>query len=262
MSYETVLFERQGHVAVITMNRPESLNAVNSTMWRELGEALEAFSQENDLWVGVLTGAGEKAFCAGADLKEVAAGGFKLTEQMRQWGFAGIVRHHVPKPLIAAVNGYALGGGTEIALACDLVVASEEAVFGLPEVKRGIVAGGGGLLRLPRQVPVKIAMYAILTGEPLSAEEAARWGLVNQVVPKGQVRDAALAIAHKIAENAPVAVRVSKEGVYRSLDTSLDFPADAWVINEELIMRVMASEDAKEGPRAFAERRKPVWKGR
>lgn len=262
MTYQTVAFERRGRIAIITLNRPEAMNAINAQLWQDAGRALEEFSQDPDLWVAIITGAGNRAFCAGADLKAVASGNFVITEDMNKWGFAGIVQHHLAKPVIAAVNGYALGGGTEIALSCDLVVASDQASFGLPEVKRGIIAGAGGLLRLPRQVPLKVAMHAILTGEPLPAQEAQRWGLVNQVVPHEEVLEAAISLAAKIVENAPVAVRASKEIVYRGLDTSLSFPATAWEVNAEFSKQVMKSEDAKEGPRAFAAKRKPNWSGR
>lgn len=261
MSYETVLFERRGRTAVITLNRPEAMNAVNSQLWCEAGTALEEFAQDPELWVAVITGAGERAFCAGADLKELAAGGFRIPEHAARWGFAGIVQHYVSKPLIAAVNGFALGGGTEIALACDLIVASERASFGLPEVKRGIIAAAGGLLRLPRQLPLKRAVEAIFTGEPLTAAEAQRWGLVNRVVPHEQVLPEALALAEKICENAPLAVRASKEIIYRGLDAPLDYPAEAWEINRKYRAEVMASADAREGVRAFAEKRRPRWTG-
>jgi crotonobetainyl-CoA hydratase len=262
MAYETILVERIGRVTKITLNRPEVMNCINAMIWQEIGTAFEEFAQDPQQWVAVLTGAGERAFCAGADLKAVSAGQMVITEQMQAWGFAGIARHFVNKPVIAAVNGFALGGGTEIALACDLVVASEKASFGLPEVKRGIIAGAGGLLRLPRQVPLKVAMHCIMTGEPLTATEAHRWGLVNLVVAHDQVVPAAMAMAEKICQNAPVAVRASKEIVYRGLDAPLDFPGTAWEINKQHTSEVMTSEDAKEGPRAFAEKRAPNWVGR
>ena len=263
MNYETIIFERMGHIAKFTLNRPQAMNSVSSQLWNEMGTALEEFNQDPELWVAIITGAGDRAFCAGADLKEVVAtGGLKKTEQMSKWGFAGITQHYIEKPLIAAVNGFALGGGTEIALACDLVVASEKASFGLPEVKRGILAGAGGLIRLPRQIPLKVAMHVILTGESLSAAEALRWGLINQVVPQEKVMSAAMALAEKICENAPVSIRASKNVVYHSLDASLNFPPEAWDVNNTYTDVVMSSEDAKEGPRAFAEKRLPNWKGK
>lgn len=261
MGYEAIKVENRERITIITLNRPDALNAVNHQLWLEVGTALTEFEQNPDQWVAILTGAGDRAFSAGADLKEIAAGGIKTTDQMKEWGFAGIVKHHISKPIIAAVNGFALGGGTEIALACDLIVASERASFGLPEVKRGLIAAAGGLLRLPRQLPLKVAMEVILTGEPLSAEEAKRWGLINRVVPHEEVLPEAIKLAEKIMENAPLAVRASKEIVYRGLDSTISFPQDAWTINDEYTAKVFSSQDAKEGPRAFAEKRKPNWVG-
>lgn len=261
MSYEAIKYEKRDRIAIITFNRPEAMNAINSQLWLETGKALKSFSEDPDLWVAIITGAGEKAFCAGADLKEMASGKANYTEEMFEWGFAGIVRHQISKPVIAAVNGFALGGGTEIALACDLIVASEKASFGLPEVKRGIIAAAGGLLRLPRQIPLKVAMHAILTGKSLSAEEAKSWGLVNEVVPHDKVLEGAIQLAQEICENAPLSVRASKEVIYRGLDSTLSYPPEAWKINDELTAKVFVSKDAMEGPRAFAEKRKPVWTG-
>jgi crotonobetainyl-CoA hydratase len=262
MSFDYIIFEKSEKLAVITLNRPQAMNAINSQIWTEIGTAIEEFNNDPELWVAIITGAGDRSFCAGADLKEVASGGFKITSEMEKWGFAGITQHYVSKPIIAAVNGFALGGGTEIALACDLVVASEKATFGLPEVKRGIIAGAGGLLRLPKQIPLKVAMNAILTGKPLTANEAKQWGLINEVVPHDQVLEAAKELANEIIQNAPVAVRASKDIVYRSLDSTISFPPSAWEINGEYSMGVMNSQDAKEGPRAFAEKRSPVWSGK
>lgn len=261
MPYETVLFEQHGHIALITINRPEAMNSVNEQLSKEMGIVLEEFAQDPNLWVAVITGAGEKSFCAGADLKEFAAGRSVIPEETAHWGFGGIVQHFVPKPIIAAVNGFALGGGTEIALSCDLIVASERASFGLPEVKRGIIAGAGGLLRLPRQIPLKVALETVFTGEPLSAADALRWGLINRVVPHDQVVATAMNLAEKICENAPVSVRASKEIIYRGLDVPLNYPPDAWDVNSKYLAIVMASEDFKEGPKAFAEKRKPNWIG-
>lgn len=261
MNYETILFERIDRVAKITINRPQAMNSINSQAWNELGAAFERFAGDNELWVAVLTGAGDRAFCAGADLKELATGAAVRTEQMMRWGWAGLVRQYCEKPVIAAVNGYALGGGTELALFCDLVVASSGATFGLPEVKRGLVAGGGGLLRLPRQVPLKVAMHYIMTGDSMDAETALRWGLINQVVEPERVLPAALELAERICENSPTSVRISKDVVYRSLLKDVAPEGNAWDINTEGIERYRASYDGKEGPRAFAEKRKPVWDG-
>jgi enoyl-CoA hydratase/carnithine racemase len=206
---------------------------------------LEAFANDPGLRVLIITGAGDRSFCAGSDLKAKVAGELDVSEEMNRWGYAGIVRHFVNKPVIAAVNGFALGGGTEIALSCDLIVASEHATFGLPEPTHGLLAGAGGLLRLPRQIPLKVAMNCILTGESLSAAEALRWGLVNQVVPHETLIAAAVEMATKICESSPVAIRASKEIVYRGLDQSLDFPGDAWVMNDSYVDIVQAGDDAK-----------------
>ena len=262
MDTETILFEQLDHIAVITLNRPEVHNAVNSQMCAEVGAALEHVANEPEIRVAVITGAGQKSFCAGADLKAVAAGDFGSEKQAGKWGFAGITDHYINKPIIAAVNGFALGGGTEIALAADIVIASEQASFGLPEVALGLIAGAGGILRLSRQVPLKIAARAILEGEAMSAADAARWGLVNEVVPHEELVERAVRIAEKVAANAPMAVRMSKEVLYRGLDAPLDFPPTARAINQDYVNRIMQSEDAKEGPRAFAEKRQPIWKNR
>lgn len=262
LKQQTVLFERVGRIARMTINRPASMNAINAQAWDELGDAFETFAGDPELWAAVLTGSGDRAFCAGADLKEFAAVGLAQTEKMRSRGFAGLVRQFSDKPVIAAVNGHALGGGMELALFCDLIVASETARFGLPEVQRGLLAAGGGLLRLPRQMPMKIAMQAILTGEPFDAHVAERWGLVNQVVPQDQVLRVAMALAEKICRNSPTAVRASKEVVHRSLLADLDLTAEAWAVSDRGAARNRASEDASEGPRAFSEKRAPTWSGR
>ncbi|MET0315403.1 MAG: crotonase/enoyl-CoA hydratase family protein [Rhodococcus fascians] len=256
-----VTVERIGHVALITLNRPDAMNAVNAALSTELGAAIEALNTDDDLRVGVVTGAG-RAFSAGADLKAIAAGQSIADPDHPEWGFAGIVQHFVDKPLIAAVNGFALGGGTEIALACDLVVVSEDAKFGLPEVKRGLVAGAGGLIRLPRQIPIKLALEVALTGEPITAETAAKWGLVNRVVPADDVVSTALDLAQTIAANAPLSVRASKRIMYRSSEFGSEWHTDVWSMNTEECMPAFTSKDAREGPRAFAEKRAPEWTGR
>ena len=258
---DTVKMEVENHIAIITINRPEAMNAVNKDVWQGIGESLEAVENDKDIYVAIITGEG-RAFCAGADLKAVSRGEQIMPKGGEKWGFAGIANHHISKPIIAAVNGFALGGGTEIALACDLVVADENATLGLPEVKRGLVAGAGGLIRLPRQIPQKIANYYILTGKPISIEEGVRWGLINEVAPSGQVVEVAKQLAQEIVENAPLAVRVSKEVIQRSLDSTVNFPPAAWDISMQYMDKVTKSRDLLEGTRAFAEKRKPVWTGK
>lgn len=261
MNEKSVLFDKKGRIAVITINRPEALNAINSDVWQAIGNALEDYAEDPNLWCAIITGAGDRSFCAGADLKALSKGDQIIPTGGEKWGFAGIARHYIKKPIIAAVNGFALGGGTEIALACDLIVASENATFGLPEVKRGLVASGGGLLRLPRQIPMKVAMECILTGEPLKAADAKKWGMVNRVVPHHKLMEEALHLAGKIIENSPLAVSVSKDIAYRSLDVFLDHPSEAWLINEEVSAQLKTSEDKMEGLKAFVEKRKPRWTG-
>ncbi|MGU3584037.1 crotonase/enoyl-CoA hydratase family protein [Rhodococcus sp. C26F] len=254
-----VLLHRDGPVVVITLNRPQVLNAVNAAVSDALGAALDEVDRDPDVRVGVLTGAG-RAFCAGADLKAFADGGSVLPTNHSQWGFAGFVEHYVSKPLIAAVNGVAAGGGTEIVLACDLAVLSSEATLGLPEVKRGLIAGGGGLIRLPSQVPPKIAAHAVFTGEPISAETALRWGLANAVVSPSEVLPEALRLAHAIAANAPVAVQASKKIMSHAQASGLE--NSIWKVNSAESDAVCVSEDALEGAAAFTEKRPPVWRNR
>ncbi|MEU1183971.1 crotonase/enoyl-CoA hydratase family protein [Streptomyces sp. NPDC005820] len=255
------VLRREGPVAVITLNRPGAMNAVDAAMSAAVGNALRELEEDPELGVGVITGAG-RAFCAGADLKELGADRPVSAPGHPEWGFAGLVRHVVNKPLVAAVNGFALGGGTEIVLACDLAVISEDAQLGLPEVKRGLVAAAGGLLRLHRQIPPKVAAHAALTGEPLDAATALRWGLVNEVVPTDQVLASALRLAGQVAANAPLAVRASKRIMRRSAEFGSDWDPAIWDMNEAEFGAVRRSEDAKEGPRAFAEKRPPRWQGK
>lgn len=253
-----VLFHREGPVAVITLNRPEALNAVNSAVADALGSALDELDSDPELRVGVITGSG-RAFCAGADLKALAAGQSILPTARPEWGFAGLVQHYVTKPLVAAVNGYALGGGTEIVLACDLAVVSSEATLGLPEVKRGLIAGAGGVLRLPDQIPPKVATQAVLTGEPISPETALHWGLVNAVTAPEFVLSEAMQLARTIAANAPLAVRTSKKIMSQRRAFGSDWNTEMWAMNSAEFDAVRASGDAREGTTAFAEKRAPIW---
>ncbi|AMT72308.1 enoyl-CoA hydratase-related protein [Mycobacteroides immunogenum] len=253
---EVVQFRREGHIGVITLNRPDAMNAVNGAMSVALGEIAAEFIADDGLWVGVLTGAG-RAFCAGADLKEVAAGKF-LTGDQWDSGIGGIIKNRVPKPLIAAVNGYAFGGGTELMLACDLAVMSDTAALGLPEVKRGIIAAGGGMMRLAKRMPLAIALEYVMTGDRISPEAALQWGLVNRVVPQDDVLPAAMELAESIVANAPLAVEASKGVVYDSL-TRDDWDEHAWALSDGVTRGILRTADAKEGPRAFVQKRAPEW---
>ncbi|MFD6059497.1 crotonase/enoyl-CoA hydratase family protein [Rhodococcus wratislaviensis] len=258
---DPVLFRKKGTVGVITINRPEALNAVNAEVSSAIGNALSELATDPDLRAGIITGSG-RAFCAGADLKAVATGQSFLAPDHPEWGFAGLVQHYIDKPLIAAVNGFALGGGTEIVLACDLAVLSAEASLGLPEVTRGLIAGAGGLLRLPEQIPPKIAAAAALTGEPIAPDTALQWGLVNSVVDPEQVLPEALRIAQQIVTNAPLAVAASKRVMAHRRNFGSDWSPQMWTMNSTEFAAILATEDAKEGPTAFAEKRKPHWIGK
>lgn len=256
------LVERCGNVMVITINRPEARNAVNAAVSTAVGDALAEAQQDPDVRVVVITGAGDKSFCAGADLKAISRRENIYHPDHSEWGFAGYVRHFIDKPTIAAVNGTALGGGTELALASDLVIARASASFGLPEVKRGLIAAAGGVFRIAEQLPRKIAMELLFTGEPMSAADALKWGLINQVVPDGTEVDAALALAERIAVNAPLAVQASKRVAYRADDGVITDDETGWARTTREFPTLLKSEDAKEGPLAFAEKRQPIWKAR
>ncbi len=253
----SVRYEVDGRVATFTLDRPEQRNAVDPDLAKALGEAVAAFEADPEVWVGILAGAGPN-FCAGADLKALAAGrGSELSTE--QGGFAGWVRYPRTKPVIAAVTGFALAGGTELVLACDLVVAAQDSTFGLPEVTRGIVAAAGGLFRLPRVLPPARAAELVLTGERLSAEEAHRSGMVNHLVPAEEVLGKARSIADRICANAPIAVRESLAILRDAYEID---EQEGWRRSAEAMERIRQSEDAKEGPRAFAEKRAPRWTGR
>ena len=259
-------YEVRDGVAVITLNRPHALNAVNADLSTAVGEGLEAAAADPAVGVVVVTGTG-RSFCAGADLRELAQQRPIYAHGHPEWGFAGLVRHWIDKPVIAAVNGFAMGGGTEIVLASDLAVAADTAVFGLPEVKRGLLAAAGGVVRLQRQIPLKRALELALTGDPVDAATAEEWGLVNRVVPAGQELDEALDLAARIAVNAPLSLQYTKQMLYRTRSGASDWNADwadedPWAVNEEAIRAVFSSGDALEGPRAFAEKRQPKWQGK
>jgi enoyl-CoA hydratase/carnithine racemase len=262
----TVRFEREGAVAILTIDRPEARNALDFETGEALNRAWSELRDDGELRVAILTGAGEKAFCAGADLRVVAEFYRSLSpvERLRhsenQPGLGGITRNvRVDKPIIAAINGHCLAGGLEIALACDLRIAAENATFGLPEVTRGIIPGAGGTQRLPRLIGPARALDLILTGRRIDAAEAERIGLVGRVVPLLELRERALEIALQIAENAPLAVAAAKAAVWRGLDLPLE---EGLRLEQLLAEPVRQSEDAREGPRAFLEKRKPRFKGR
>ncbi|ORV47250.1 enoyl-CoA hydratase [Mycolicibacter engbaekii] len=262
MSDAAVLVERRGNVLLVTINRPEARNAINGAVSQGVGDALELAQNDDEVRAVVLTGAGDKSFSAGADLKAIANRENIYHSEHPEWGFAGYVQHFIDKPTIAAVNGTALGGGTELALASDLVIAEQRAQFGLPEVKRGLVAGAGGVFRIVDQLPRKVALELLYTGEPISAADAARWGLVNQVVEDGKALEAALELAERITVNAPLSVWSTKRIAYGVDDGVIADEAAAWARTGREFTALLRSEDAKEGPRAFAEKRAPVWKAR
>ncbi|KQZ60581.1 enoyl-CoA hydratase [Sphingopyxis sp. Root1497] len=259
-----VLAERRGHVLILTINRPDARNAVNAAVHIGLGEGLERAEADPEIRAVIVTGAGDQAFCAGADLKALSRGERLEPEDkaQRAWGFAGFVRHPIGKPIIAAVNGFALGGGTELALASDIVIAADHAQFGLPEVKRGIIAAAGGAFRIVQQLPRKIAMQLLLTGEPISAQRALDLGLANEVVPLDQLMDTALDFAERIAVNAPLAVQASKRIAMGIAEGQIAGDAEFWEANKRETRVVFTSADSREGPRAFAEKRQPVWQAR
>jgi E-phenylitaconyl-CoA hydratase len=257
-----LIYEKKGRTAYITLNRPEVLNAMNSEMWGALLKAWVDIRDDPDVWVAIVTGAGNKAFCAGQDLKELGA--WLITPHDRRSAppipdISPMRGMQVWKPFIAAINGVCAGGGLELAMACDIRIAANTARLGLAEVKRGVIAGNSGTQKLIRLVPFAKALEMLMTGELVDASEAYRIQLVNRVVPLDLLIPEAEALASLICENGPVAVRAVKELAYRGTEMRLE---DGLELELEISRRVASTEDASEGPRAFAEKRKPNWKGR
>jgi enoyl-CoA hydratase len=253
----TIEYATEDHRAIITINRPEARNAVNADVANGIEEAIDRLEADDALWVGILTGV-PPVFSAGADLKEINAGR-AASLATKRGGFAGITNRERTKPIIAAVDGPALAGGTEITLACDLIVASRSARFGIPEVKRSLVAAGGALFRLPRRIPFNLAMELTLTGDPIDAERAEQVGLVNVLCEQGEALDKARELSLRIEANAPVAVRASRQVVLASMTED---EATGWRLSGEGMAKATASEDFKEGLMAFIEKRPPAWTGR
>ena len=265
-----VIYEKKGHIARVTLNRPEVHNAMDAEVIVRLAEAWQDFAADDSLWVAIITGAGDKAFCSGADLRRLIPlmSGARQPEdewdrrflEDRKLMNAALLRgFELYKPIIAAINGFCLAGGTELIQATDIRIAAEHATFGLTEVKRAIIPGGGSMVRLPRQVPFCRAMEVLLVGDSMSAEEAHRIGLVNRVVPPGELMAAAEDFARRIAENGPLAVRKIKETVLKALGRPME---EGYALEDEAVRFIIRTEDAREGPRAFAEKRLPNYTGR
>ena len=265
LTFSVTDFEIDGHVARITLNRPEAMNSLNPDLRWELSQRFDEVERNDDVWIAVVTGAGNRAFCAGADLKHRAREREATAEQRAEWASKTaetrslIERWAYPKPVIARVNGFALGGGLELAMACDIIVAADHAELGLPEPRRGLIAGAAGVHRLPRQIGLKVAMGHLLTGRHMSAARAYELGLVNEVVPLADLDGAVDSWVADILRCAPLSVRATKEAAMRGLDMPL---AQAYYTQYEWERRRQQSQDALEGPRAFAEKRTPNWQGR
>ena len=259
MPYEFIKYVKRGRIAYITIDRPDRLNALHPPANTELREAFTDFREDSDVWVAIITGAGQRAFSAGRDLRHTAEHGMQSDGSSGRAPFGGITSGFTNwKPLIAAVNGFALGGGLELALACDIIIAADSAELGLPEPRVGLIAGAGGVHRLPRHIPLKLAMGMLLTARRISAQEAHRVGLVNEVVPLSDLMTAAERWANEILEVAPLSARASKQMAMSGLGQPFEMAIGQTYSEHE---RAKVSDDWVEGPRAFAEKRKPHWTG-
>ena len=250
--------KRDDHLAIVTLDRPEKRNAVNAEIAAAMDRLVKATEADPDVWVVILTSSNDKVFCAGADLAEVAAGNGKKL-YTGDGGFAGFVYNERAKPWIAAARGVTVAGGLELCLACEMIVAADNCTSGVPEAKRSLIAGAGGVTRMPRRIPLAVALEMIATGDPISAERALEVGLINRVVPLDQVMDSAIALAQAITANAPLAVR---EGIAVAKRASMLNDADGQALADAALARLQTTEDYREGPLAFVEKRPPVWKGR
>jgi len=263
MSYEFIKVEKKERVTIITINRPEVMNAIHPPASQEMDAAFNEFADDPESWIAILTAAGEKAFSAGNDLKwQAQHGGKAVQEGMKglRGGFGGIThRFDLFKPIIAAVNGLALGGGFECVMACDIIVAAENAFFGLPEPTVGLMAGGGGVHRLPRAVPYHVAMGMMFTAQRLTTQEALKMGLINEVVPLDKLMSAVDGWVERIMACSPISIRATKEASVKGFDMGLE---QALTVNFPIQVAMKDTEDFVEGPKAFAEKRKPQWKGR
>jgi len=260
MELEYVLYEKRGHIATVTINRPRVMNALHPPAHADLARVWDDYIADGDLWVAILTGAGDRAFSAGSDLKyRVTEADEQALRRPTQGG--GHILDQCWKPIIAAVNGYAVGGGLELALRCDIIVAAEHAQFGLPEARRGLLADAGGVVKLPRRIPYHLAMGMILTGRFVSAKEAQSIGLVNEVVPLDELMPAAERWANEVLTCAPLSIQAAKQVVLSTFDLPAEVAMNR-IEGLETVRRLRQSEDYAEGPRAFAEKRKPVWEGR
>jgi enoyl-CoA hydratase/carnithine racemase len=261
----TTLFEVADKVAWITLNRPRALNSLNPELRWQLSQHLDEVENNDDIWLAVITGSGDRAFCAGADLKHRARERDASEEERTRWQKLALETRHIierwymPKPVIAMVNGYALGGGLEVAMACDIIIAADHAEFGLPEPRRGLIAASAGVHRLPRQIGLKPAMGYMLTGRHMTAGRAYELGLVNEVVPLADLKTTVDGYVADILRCAPLAVRATKEAAMRGLDYPL---AEAFSNRYEAETKRLGSLDSQEGPRAFSEKRAPVWQGK